>query len=130
MRSMMWTTHFKERSMSPTIIIEPEHEVPIEQEPPPAAPPPPLPVLEPDPDPRRDWLFVAVGLTALLAIMGIVIGVASLAGSGSQATTVAAPARHAAVPVAAADRPAPTPAPSEGLALQKVSQGQPNPPGP
>src|SRR3954470_14079414 len=125
MRSMMWTTHFKERSMSPTIIIEPEHEVPIEQEPPPAAPPPPLPVLEPDPDPRRDWLFVAVGLTALLAIMGIVIGVASLAGSGSQATTVAAPARHAAVPVAAADRPAPTLAQSKGVAYEKYQAVDP-----
>jgi nitrite reductase (NO-forming) len=60
----------------------------------------PLPVAPPASSERRDWLLVGIGLTALLAVLGILLAVVGIADPGRRdaATTVAAPAAAAAAP--------------------------------
>src|SRR5690349_10407481 len=67
-------TH-QERAMStPTIITEPDYEVAIPPEPPGE---PPRPTAqgpqEPEPGDKREWLLVALGLTAMVAVVAIAI---------------------------------------------------------
>ena len=81
---------------------------------------------EPPEDPRRDWTLVAVGLVALLAIIGIAFSIAALAKPEDQA---AAPV--AAAPAApAADQAAPTLADAKGVAFESFKRVDPTLPAP
>src|SRR3954453_17945516 len=95
---------------TPTVITAPEYQV--------AVPPPP-----PEPPERREWMYVALGLTAFVAVIAIVIALVALArDDGSTAPVAAAPHKAA---VAAADKPAPTLAQSKGINFEKFERVDP-----
>src|SRR5690349_17148977 len=99
---------YEERTMStPTIITDPGYDVAIPPEPP------------GEPDEKREWLLVALGLTAFVAIIAIAIALVGLAKGGDGTTTVA-PSHPAAAKQAGStlDKPAPTLAQSKGVALE------------
>jgi uncharacterized cupredoxin-like copper-binding protein len=83
----------------------------------------------------RDLTLIGLALTALFAIMALVVALIALAG-GSDSGTGATSPRATPVPAAtpAADKPAPTLADSKGVEFEKFQQVDPNlpavPPGP
>src|SRR5215218_9536736 len=91
-------------------------------------PPPPIDYAQaegiPAPDPRREWTLVAVGLTALVAVLSAAIALVSLASSTDQPgrTVVAAPA--AAAP-AAPDAATPTLADAGGVKFEPFEKVDP-----
>jgi uncharacterized cupredoxin-like copper-binding protein len=74
---------------------------------------------------RREWGLVAIGLTAVVAVLGMVVAFAALMTrndvGGTQTVTVRAPA--AAAP--AADKPAPTLADAKGIRFEKFTPVDP-----
>jgi nitrite reductase (NO-forming) len=93
-----------------------------------------MPGLEPERE-KREWTLVAVGLTALVAVLAMVIGVFSFASGGDaghddHATTVAAPAAAAPVAAAAGTTEAPTLKDAKGVAFEKFERVDPALPAP
>jgi nitrite reductase (NO-forming) len=88
------------------------------------------------PDVRREWTLVAVGLTALVALIAAAIAVVSLAsgGGGESTTVVAKPAATPEAAVPAAPAAAPTLADAEGVKFEPFERVDPTlpqvPPGP
>jgi hypothetical protein len=86
-----------------------------------------------EPDERREWMLVAVGLTALVAVLAAVIALVSLATSNDEParTVVAAPAAKAEPATSAA---APTLADAKGVEFEPFEAVDPTlpavPPGP
>ena len=68
---------------------------------------------------RRDWIFVAIGLTALISLIGLIVGLAALAGdqSGDRGTGATTVVRNA-VASNPADAPAPTLAQAKGIKFE------------
>ncbi len=94
--------------------------------PPPADPPPPVEppepaAAQPAPDERREWTLVAVGLTALVAALAIIIALVAFASGGEDAASTATPAKPAAAATAPApgDAAAPTLADAKGIDFEK-----------
>ncbi|MEA2442106.1 MAG: hypothetical protein QOH76_3530, partial [Thermoleophilaceae bacterium] len=75
----------------------------------------------------RDWTLIGLGLTALFALMALVVSLIALAG-GSDGGTAAPSPRATTTPAAtpAADKPAPTLADSKGIEFEKFQQVDPN----
>jgi FtsP/CotA-like multicopper oxidase with cupredoxin domain len=86
------------------------------------------------PDERREWTYVAIGLTALIAFIAVAMALLSLATGDDGATTVAAKPAATAEPAPAAAAPAPTLADAEGVAFEAFERVDPTlppvPPGP
>ena len=101
---------------------------PTDERPAPAPPPPPEPGRT-----WREWMMVALGLTALVAIIAALVAIVALAGDDdAPATRAAATATPAAAPAAPATAPAL--ADAEGVAFEKFTPVDPKlpapPPGP
>jgi nitrite reductase (NO-forming) len=83
---------------------------------------------------RREWTFVAIGLTALVAVLAMVVGIFAFATGGDDDATSAAPV--AATPAAAAPAPAsdtaaaPTLKDAKGVAFEKFERVDPTLPAP
>jgi len=96
-------------------LLEPDH--PLDERPPLAPGTPPDAA-------RREWLFVGVGLIALVAVLlSAVALVALLRGGGEAATTVVQ--QQVPEPAAAADAPAPSLADAEGIDFEKFARVNP-----
>jgi FtsP/CotA-like multicopper oxidase with cupredoxin domain len=76
---------------------------------------------EPEPDTKREWTLVGLGLVGLVAVLGVVLATFAFAtGASEKTTTVQAPAAAApAADGAAATATAPTLAQSKGVAFEK-----------
>src|SRR5689334_7903346 len=75
---------------------------------------------------RQEWMMVGIGLTALAAILAIVVSVVAFASSGgSGATTTVVKRTAAATPAAAAPAKAPTLADAKGVAFEKYAKVDP-----
>jgi FtsP/CotA-like multicopper oxidase with cupredoxin domain len=80
--------------------------------------------LEPEPpDPRRDWLAVAIGLTLLVSIMAVIAAVFALAGSTGDKPDSTVVHKAAAAP--AADAEAPTLADAKGVKFEPFQRVDP-----
>jgi uncharacterized cupredoxin-like copper-binding protein len=83
----------------------------------------PVPDVGPPSDGRRDWLLIAIGLVALLALIALLFSVVSIAvngdDSGQARPTEPAPA------AASADGAAPTLADAKGIAFEKFARVDP-----
>ncbi|HET8951951.1 MAG TPA: multicopper oxidase domain-containing protein [Solirubrobacteraceae bacterium] len=95
------------------------------------APPPPR---EPGPS-WREWMMVALGLTALVSIIAALVAIVALAGDGDskapvRAAATATPAAAHAGHAAAATAAAPTLADAKGVAFEKFTPVDPKLPAP
>jgi nitrite reductase (NO-forming) len=113
------------------------HRSPDQQAPPPAIdyrvaegfePPSPPPTPPAPPDTGREWSFVVLGLSALLAVLAIVVALFAFA---TESEPAEAPAPRPAAPAApAADQPAPTLAQAKGVAFESFERVDPTLPAP
>jgi uncharacterized cupredoxin-like copper-binding protein len=93
------------------------------------APPSAPPVPDEAPERRwRDWMAVGLGLSALVAVLGVVIAIFALTRDG-ESTAVPAPVKAAAA-APATDAKAPTLAESKGIAFEKFTAVDPTLPAP
>ena len=76
------------------------------------------------PDARREWLFVGVGLIALVAVLLSAVALVALLRGGNEGTTTVVQ-RQDAAPAAAADAPAPSLADAKGIEFEKFARVDP-----
>jgi nitrite reductase (NO-forming) len=79
---------------------------------------------------EREWTAVAVGLTALLAVLAIFVAIATLVITSDDEPAPAPAAAPAADKAPAADAPAPTLAESKGIAFEQFEKVDPTLPAP
>jgi uncharacterized cupredoxin-like copper-binding protein len=85
-------------------------------------------------DPQREWTLVAVGLTALVALIAAAVAIVSLASGGESTRTRVVERTPAPAAAATAETPAPTLADAKGVAFEEFTRVDPTlppvPPGP
>jgi hypothetical protein len=94
---------------------------------------PPAPSAPPASGERREWLFVAIGLTALIAVIASAVALIGLARGGDDAATTVVK-QESAQPSAPTEAAAPTLADAKGVAFEEFTRVDPTlppvPPGP
>ena len=84
----------------------------------------------PPEDTRREWTVVGVGLTALVAVMALIIGIVAFATDADDPAATPAPVAGPADKAPAQDAAAPTLAEAKGVAFEKFEKVDPTLPAP
>jgi uncharacterized cupredoxin-like copper-binding protein len=74
----------------------------------------------------RAWMMVGIGLTALLAVLALIVAIAKLAGTGGDSPSATpSAAAHSMTATPAQDKPAPTLADAKGMKFEKFQPVDP-----